>query len=133
MATVKIAPALLASAALLLGGCGGGIYFSFSGNDGGDDQPPAVSLTAATGSAAAGDRVHLAAAATDDDFVAVVSFYRLQDDGSRSFVGSDSRAPYEVDATMPDVPRGTTVRFYADAVDSAGQHATSAPVAINAL
>ena len=77
--------------------------------------------------------MHLAAAATDDDFVAVVSFYRLEADGSRTFVGSDARAPYEIDATMPNVPRGTTVRFVADAVDSAGQHATSAPVAINAL
>ena len=130
---MKTVPALLAAAALLLGGCGGGIYFSFSGADGSGDQPPAVSLTAATGSAAAGGTVHLAAAATDDDFVAVVSFYRLEDDGSRTFVGTDARAPYEVDTTMPNVPRGTTVRFVADAVDSAGHHTTSAPVGVNAL
>ena len=122
--TTRIA-SLLAAAALA--GCGGGVVLSFGGDD---DNPPSVSLAAGSEHAAPGEIVRLAAAASDDDFVVEVAFYRVESDGSGSFIGADTAAPYGWDAVMPAAPRGSTVTFAAHAYDSAGQRSDRATVAV---
>lgn len=115
----------LASAALL-GGCGGSLYFGW-GDSG--DAPPSVSLASAVSAAAPGQAVHLAAAATDDFGVARVDFYRIEPDGRRTALGSDTAEPYAWDAVMPDTT-AASVSFVATAVDGAGQATDSAPVTV---
>jgi hypothetical protein len=122
----RLAAALLAAA---LAGCGGGISIGF-GLGGGDD-PPSISLALAVTTAAPGQTVRLAAAASDDDFVAEVRFYRVEPGGATVLLGVDARAPFEWDAVIPaDALRGSTLRFFARAVDSAGQARDSETLAV---
>ncbi len=118
--------AALLLTAVALAGCGGGVYLGF----GGYDDPPSVSLAAGSERAVPGQAVRLAAAASDDDYVVEVAFYRIESDGSATFIGADASAPYNWDAVMPAVPRGSAVLFAARATDSAGQRSGSATVAV---
>jgi hypothetical protein len=117
--------ALAAALPLLLAGCGGGIYLEFS-----DDDPPEVDLVASTGSAFPGETVRLSADAYDDDYVVEVAFYREESDGSLTLLGYDDRAPFQWDATMPNVPRDAAVYFAARAYDSLGQRSGTAYVSV---
>jgi hypothetical protein len=117
--------ALLAAVPLLLAGCGGGIYLEFS-----DDDPPEVDITASTASAFPGDTVRLNAYANDDDYVVEVAFYREETDGSLTLLGVDDRAPFQWNATMPNVPRDSSVYFAARAYDSVGQRSGTSYVAV---
>jgi len=118
--------ALLLSAALL-GGCGGGIYLGWSSDN---DSPPSVSLASGVTTAAPGQIVHLAAAASDDNGVAEVDFYRIDASGNTVLLGYDSAAPYAWDTTVPSASAGTVIRFFARAIDNAGQTTDSSTVAI---
>lgn len=121
---VLAAPALAGLAGLA--GCGGGLYIGW----GGFDDPPSVSLAAGVSSAAPGQAVPLVAAAADDDYVREVDFFRVEPDGSARLLGAVGPAPYSWTATMPDLPRGSTVLFFARAIDSAGQSTDSNRVAV---
>jgi hypothetical protein len=111
-------------AAALLAGCGGGLYIVFGGGD--HDLPPAVSLALASTTAAPGQVVRLVAAATDDDQVVEVDFYRVDPNGDTSLLGRDEQAPFDWNAVVPaDALRGSSIGFFARAVDSAGQRSDS--------
>jgi hypothetical protein len=118
-----------AAMALALVGCGGGVWVGV-GDDG--DNPPDVSLVASADSAAAGQTVRLSAAASDDWGVDYVAFYRLDDNGNAVLLGSDGVGPYQWDATMPN-SSAAGVRFFARAVDGAGQAAESQTVVVTLL
>ncbi len=117
--------ALTAALPLLLAGCGGGVYLEFS-----DADPPEVDLATSTSRAFPGETVRLSAFATDDDFVVEVAFYREESDGSLTLLGIDDRAPFQWNATMPDVPRNVVVYFAARAYDSVGQRSGTATAAV---
>ena len=119
---------LLSAVVLALAGCGGGVWIGV----GDDDNPPDVSLVAGADSAAAGQTVRLSAAASDDWGVDYVAFYRLDDNGNAVLLGSDGVGPYQWDATMPD-SSATGVRFFARAIDGAGQAAESEIVVVTLL
>ena len=121
--------AALAFAALLVVGCGGGLYLGFE-LGGPNDQAPSVALSAAVNEAAAGATVRLAAAAIDDFGVDAVSFYRQEAAGPATLLGTDSVLPYQFDTTIPASPVGTVWRYFARAVDGAGQRSDSAVVEI---
>lgn len=111
--------------ALSLAGCGGGVWVGF-GDSG--DQPPDVGLVAPA-SAAPGQSIRLAAAASDDFGVVRVEFFRLDDNGNALWLGADGSAPYEWTAVMP-ASSASSVRFFARAVDTAGQVTDSAIVSV---
>jgi Bacterial Ig domain len=112
----------------LLTSCGGGVYLGIELGDPGD-RDPSVALTAAVSEAPAGATVRLVAAASDDFGVDAVSFYR-EDAGGSVLLGTDGRTPYEVDTVIPVSGVGTVWRYFARAVDGAGQSADSAPIDI---
>jgi hypothetical protein len=112
----------------VLTACGGGIYLGFELGDPAD-QPPSVALTASATEAAAGSVVRLAAAASDDFGIDAVSFYREDAQGA-VLLGSDALAPYEFDTVIPASSPGTVWRYFARAVDGAGQSSDSAAVPI---
>jgi hypothetical protein len=124
-------PRILAAGALggilavALGGCGGSLSFGYGFDD---DDRPSVSLAAAPQEAAAGERIGLVAAASDDYEVREVLFFRIDADGD-TLLGRDANAPYTLETTLP-APAGTTVRYFARAVDDAGQEADSQEVAV---
>jgi hypothetical protein len=93
-----------------------------------DDDPPSVSLAAAPQSAAPGERIGLVAAADDDYVVSEVQFYRV-DVGGNTLLGRDTSAPYALETALPT---GSTseVRYFARAVDDAGQVGESQQVAV---
>jgi len=123
----RVASLLVAAiVAAAVAGCGGGVYIGF----GGYDDVPSVSLAASATHAAPGQTLRLAAAASDDDYVVEVVFYRVESDGSLSFIGADGSASYGWDAVMPNAARGSTVFFAARATDSAGQRSDTATVAV---
>jgi hypothetical protein len=113
--------ALVAGSALLAA-CGISIGF------GPNDDPPNVSLAAAPQQAAPGERIGLVAAASDDYAVREVQFYRI-DVGGNTLLGSDGSAPYALETTLPAGVRGE-VRYFARAIDDAGQEAESQVVAV---
>ena len=115
--------------AMLLAGCGGGLFIGVE-LGGPNDQPPSVALTAAVDQAPAGAAVRLAAAATDDFGVDAVSFYRQESTGPATLLGTDNLQPYQFDTTTPASPVGTVWRYFARAVDGAGQRSDSAVVEI---
>ena len=105
-----------------------GSYCSWSvGNDGADDDPPSVSLAAAPQEAAAGERIGLVAAASDDFVVREVLFFRVDGSGD-TLLGRDSSEPYAIETALPSGVAG--VRYFARAIDDAGQQADSAEVAV---
>jgi hypothetical protein len=116
--------ALLALAAAGLVGC----YGSLSLGIGPDDDPPSVSLAAAPTTAAPGELIGLVAAANDDYDVREVQFFRV-DVGGDTLLGRDSSAPYALETALPAGAAGT-VRYFARAVDDAGQDSDSADVVV---
>ena len=97
----------------VLAACGGGVYLGIELGDSGDDDP-SVALTAAVSEAPAGATVRLAAAASDDFGVDAVSFYREDAQGA-VLLGTDGRAPYELDTVIPASAPGTVWRYFARA------------------
>jgi hypothetical protein len=116
---------LLSAASSGLAACGVGLSLGF-GSDG--DERPSVSLAAAPQEAAAGERIGLVPAASDDYEVREVLFFRVDAAGD-AFLGRDASAPYTFETTLPAAP-GTTVRYFARAVDDAGQEADSREVTV---
>jgi hypothetical protein len=128
---MKIRAAGLIAVAALLSGCGGGIYIGFGGSG---DSPPDVSLVAGVTSAAPGQAVPLAAAASDDYAVDRVDFYRVDAGGGATWLGTDPASPYQWNAAIPvDAASGSTVLFFARAIDDAGQQTDSTTVAVSVL
>ena len=117
-----LAPALCAALALV--GCGVSVGLGI----GPDDDPPSVSLAAAPQEAAAGERIGLVAAASDDFAVVEVQFFRI-DVGGNTLLGRDSSAPYALETAVPAGSVGE-VRYFARAVDDAGQEAESQTVSV---
>jgi hypothetical protein len=116
--------AILVAGSTLLAACGISIGF------GPNDDPPNVSLAAAPQQAAPGERIGLVAAASDDYAVREVQFFRV-DVGGNTLLGSDGSAPYALETTLPAGVRGE-VRYFARAIDDAGQAAESQVVAVTA-
>jgi len=116
--------AILVAGSTLLAACGISIGF------GPNDDPPNVSLAAAPQQAAPGERIGLVAAASDDYAVREVQFFRV-DVGGNTLLGSDGSAPYALETTLPAGVRGE-VRYFARAIDDAGQEAESQVVAVTA-
>jgi hypothetical protein len=114
--------------AVALVACGGGVYLGIELGDPGDREP-SVALTASATEAAAGASVRLAAAASDDFGVDTVSFYREDAQGA-VLLGTDGQAPYEFDTVIPASSPGAVWRYFARAVDGAGQSSDSATVQI---
>ena len=129
MARLRTAVAALAAsllAATLLTACYGGLTIGF----GPGDDPPSVNLAASPATAARGETIGLVAAATDDYRVVEVAFYRL-DVGGNTLIGRDNSAPYAMDTVIP-AGAGGEVRYFARAIDDAGQVGESqvVPVAV---
>jgi hypothetical protein len=123
--TAGMRRALLAWAAgLVLVGC----ELSLGLGVGPGDDPPSVSLAAAPQSAAAGERIGLVAAASDDYAVVEVQFFRV-DVGGDTFLGADRSEPFALETTLPAGVVGS-VRYFARAVDDAGQATSSAIVEV---
>jgi len=116
--------AAAAALGLALSACGVGLSFGF----GPDDDPPSVSLAAAPSSAAPGGRIGLVAAASDDYVVSEVLFFRI-DAGSDTLLGRDRSEPYALETTLPAAAFGE-VRYFAVAVDDAGQETRSQDVTV---
>lgn len=126
LAAARVLAALTCGA--VLAACGGGVFLGIELGDP-NDRDPSVALTAAVSEAPAGATVRLVAAASDDFGVDAVSFYR-EDARGAVLLGSDGRAPYEIDTVIPASPVGTVWRYFARAVDGAGQSSDSAPIEI---
>jgi hypothetical protein len=107
-----------------LAACGVGVSLGI----GPDDDAPSVSLAAAPSSAAPGERIGLVAAASDDYVVREVEFFRVDARGD-VFLGRDSSEPYAIETALPADATGE-VRYFARAVDDAGQEADSREVAV---
>jgi hypothetical protein len=107
-----------------LAACGGSVSFGI----GPDDDAPNVNLAAAPSSAAPGERIGLVAAASDDYVVREVLFYRV-DAGRDVFLCRDSSEPYAIETALP-TDATNAVRYFARAVDDAGQEADSREVAV---
>ena len=120
----RAAVALALACPLLLGS-----YCSLSAGVGPDDDAPSISLAAAPSEAAAGERIGLVAAASDDYVVREVLFYRV-DPGGDTLLGRDSGEPYALETVLP-AGAGATVRYFARAVDDAGQEADSREVVVS--
>jgi hypothetical protein len=116
--------ALLALPAAGLVGCYGSLSFGI----GPDDDPPSVNLAAAPTTAAPGELIGLVAAADDDYAVREVQFFRV-DVGGDTLLGRDSSAPYALETALPAGAAGT-VRYFARAVDDAGQDTDSQDVVV---
>jgi hypothetical protein len=116
--------ALAAFVAVGLAGCYGSLSFGI----GPDDDPPSVSLAAAPQTAAPGELIGLVAAADDDYVVREVLFFRV-DVGGDTLLGRDSSAPYAIETTLPLDASGS-VRYFARAVDDAGQDSDSQEVVV---
>jgi len=110
--------------ALLLAGCNVGAYIDIGPND----DPPSVSLAVSPASAARGDTISLVAAAADDYRVVEVTFYRI-DIGGDTLLGRDGGAPYALETVVPAGASGE-VRFFARAIDDAGQVGESQVLAV---
>ena len=104
--------------------CGVGLSIGI----GPDDDPPSVSLAAAPSTAAPGELIGLVAAASDDYVVREVEFFRVDARGD-VLIGRDSSEPYAVETTLP-ADASVEVRYFARAVDDAGQERDSREVAV---
>jgi hypothetical protein len=107
-----------------LAACGVGLSIGI----GPGDDPPSISLAAAPAEAAPGERIGLVAAANDDYVVREVQFFRVDPGGDR-LIGRDNSAPYAVETALP-VDAAGDVRYFARAVDDAGQEGDSQEVAV---
>jgi hypothetical protein len=117
--------AVAAALAALLAGCGGGVYLGY---DYIPDDPPSVDLVVSTDVAAPNEAVRLLAAASDDFAVDRVSFYRI-DAGRSVLLVTDRSAPWQLDTLVPADAVGS-VRYFARAVDDAGQSRDSVVVTV---
>lgn len=124
LATRASFAAVAALPALGLVGCYGGVSIGI----GPDDDPPSVSLAAAPQAAAPGERIGLVAAADDDYDVREVQFFRV-DVGGSTLLGRDGSAPYALETVLPTGATGS-VRYFARAVDDAGQDSESQEVIV---
>lgn len=121
----------IAALAVLATACGGGVYVGYAWDD--DDWPPDVSIAANPGSASPGQQVTLIAAASDaDSGVDVVMFFRVESSGNVTRLATDCCSSYEWVTTVP-TNAGGSVRYFARAVDFAGNAADSAPVDVAVL
>ncbi len=120
---IRAAVALALASPMLLGS-----YCSFSAGVGPDDDRPSISLAAAPAEAAAGERIGLVAAASDDYVVREVQFFRV-DPGGDTLLGRDGSEPYALETVLP-TGAGATVRYFARAIDDAGQETDSREVAV---
>ena len=120
---------------LLLAGCGGGVWLGVCDgcDDDGDDDPPSVALVVSPAQARSGDTVRLAAAASDDFAVREVEFYRLDALGNGVRLDTDTVSPYELDTTIPTGSGGSTVRYFARAIDDRHQRTDSASASVSVL
>lgn len=110
-----------------LAACGGGFYLGVDYSY--DNTDPSVSLAVGSTSVRAGDVLRISAAAVDDSGIDSVAFYR--DDGSGIvLLGSDGRAPYDWELTVPNDGR-TVLTLFARATDWNGNRADSARVSVN--
>lgn len=117
-------PVAVACVGALLAACGVGVSVGIGPND----DRPSVSLAAAPSEAARGERIGLVAAASDDYVVREVQFFRIDPGGNR-LIGRDSSEPYALETTLP-TDAGSTVRYFARALDDAGQTADSREVVV---
>jgi hypothetical protein len=108
-----------------LAACGVGLSIGI----GPDDDPPSVSLAAAPSAAAPGELIGLVAAASDDYVVREVLFFRVDAVGD-TLLARDSSAPYAVETSLP-AGASSEVRYFARAVDDAGQRADSQDVVVS--
>ena len=115
---------MVIATATLVAGCYGGLTIGF----GPGDDAPSVSLAASPASAAPGERIGLVAAASDDYRVVNVAFFRI-DVGGNTLLGRDTSAPYALETVLPAGASGQ-VRYFAQAVDDAGQVGESQVVAV---
>jgi hypothetical protein len=115
---------LVIASAATLAACGVGVSLGI----GPDDDPPSVSLAAAPAEGAPGERIGLVAAASDDYVVREVQFFRVDAGGDR-LVGSDSSEPFALETSLPP-DADSQVRYFARAVDDAGQEADSREVVV---
>jgi hypothetical protein len=113
---------LTVTAATVLAACGVSIGI------GPDDDAPSVSLAAAPQEAAPGELIGLVAAADDDYRVVEVRFYRVDTSGD-TLLGIDGSAPHALETALP-AGSSASVRYFAQAVDDAGQRADSQEVAV---
>lgn len=111
----------------MLAACGGGLYLGIDGDSG--DQHPSVALSAVN-EASSGATVRLAAAASDDFGVESVWFYREDAQQGALLLGTDGLTPDQLDTVIPASSPGTVWRYFARAVDGAGQWSDSAVVEI---
>lgn len=112
--------------ALALAGCGGGVYIGWNDDD---SQPPSVSIVASSLVASPGEVVRLTAAASDDFGIDHVSFFR--DDGSSvERLGRDDDRPYEWEVRIPAGAGGSSIAFFARAVDEGGNARDSSDVVV---
>jgi hypothetical protein len=126
---------VVAAAALLaavLAGCGGGLQLGIGTNS---NDPPSVALVAGAASGVRGNALVLFADASDDDLVSRVVFFRVNDDDTSTELGSDSSRPFTLEVTLPDVDTisGTSVRYFARAVDSDDDTTDSATVSVELI
>ena len=122
MSCPRAAIALFAAA--MLAGCNVDTYLRI----GPDDDPPSVSIAASPAIASRGETIGLVAAAADDYRISEVLFYRL-DFGGATLLGRDGSAPYALDTVVP-AGASVEVRYFARAVDDAGQVGESQAVAV---
>jgi hypothetical protein len=127
--TARLGQRLALLVALALSACGGGFYLGYDYSY--DDTDPSVSLAVASTSVRAGDVLDISAAAADDSGIDSVAFYRY-DDNSIVRLGSDGRAPYDWQLTVPSDGR-SVLRLFARATDWNGNRADSAVVSVNVL
>ena len=110
--------------AVSMSGCGVGLSLGY----GPDDDPPSVSLAAAPSAAPPGARIGLVAAANDDFVVSEVRFYRVDGVGN-TLLGRDGDAPFAIETVLP-ADAAIEVRYFARAVDDAGQSSDSEDVIV---
>ncbi|EHR73711.1 hypothetical protein BurJ1DRAFT_4927 [Burkholderiales bacterium JOSHI_001] len=121
--------ALLPMVAALLHGCGGGLQLGIGSNS---NDPPSVTVVAGVASGVRGSKLVLFADASDDDAVAQVIFYRVNADESSTEEGRDASRPFTLEVTLPTTTTfaGSSVRYYARAVDSDNATTDSAQVSV---
>jgi len=96
-----------------------------------DDHAPNVTLGALPDTVRSGDTLLLTANASDDSgFVEQVDFFRVVNNGSAEFLGSDTTRPFEQGTNAPVVSAPTTVQYFARAFDGLGQRRDSASVPV---
>jgi hypothetical protein len=117
-------PLFAVSLCAALAACGVGVSLGI----GPDDDPPNISLAAAPSSAAPGELIGLVAAASDDYVVREVLFFRVDARGD-VFLGRDGSEPYAIETALPADATGE-VRYFARAVDDAGQETDSREVTV---